>query len=331
MPEHGFLDRAERVVSGTRRVAVRARQVVAKTREEKPLASLGTWFASVLNVRCPNCGTRTLRTIYWHCAKCGYPSPQKIRCPNCGQTTARTRDWACQWCGYPLASPLYLELQGDYALPPTESLEQVKREEATATVAKKPMDNPPLAPTAEALPASVAEPSVPVVENTAPEPASTERPAPAAEAPPAPVAPPPSEEISATVTETVSLPQALVPEEEPAPVPVPLVSEEIIITAAEDLCGDFQTDAVLADRKYAGRMLRLKGTVELVESGEIGALPVVTLASIDSAAQKKVRCFFSERYRPVVTRMAPGQKVAVFGRYDGCEQDIRLTDCMPVG
>jgi hypothetical protein len=88
---------------------------------------------------------------------------------------------------------------------------------------------------------------------------------------------------------------------------------------------------VLADRKYAGRALRVKGTVDLITPGELGASPVVMLVSTDTSAEKKMRCSFGERYRAVISRMAPGQKIAVLGRYDGCEQDIRLVDCMPVG
>lgn len=111
---------------------------------------------------------------------------------------------------------------------------------------------------------------------------------------------------------------------------MPPVSGDVLPTTVEELHGDFLTDAVLADQKYRGRMLKVKGVVLEARIAE-GAVATLVLGSTDGDSPRVVQCAFEGKYAPLVGRMVVGTRVAIMGRYDGFDKDVRLTDCLPVG
>ncbi|MDP2918746.1 MAG: hypothetical protein Q8O43_00805 [Dehalococcoidia bacterium] len=278
---------------------------MAKTGNKKLVSARGSWFSSMLDLRCPACGTKTSSALLWRCSRCGYPSSRKIRCPNCGRQAARTRDWACQWCGYPLTSPLYKELTVDFAPLLSESMARVKQEEQASA------ETFTGTPTAASSAVPQATTKVPVSSNPNNETPSLPVPEPA----------PPSEKQPVKDVKA---------EPRPLKEPEPPVSDEEIAVTIEEIQRDFDTDANHANTTYHRRMLKVKGIVTETISGEGDAIPVLVLGGADTA-RKTLRCIFDKRYSAVVKRLLVGQRVAVLGRYEATDGNITLTDCMLVG
>jgi len=271
------------------------------------------------------------------------------KCPNCGQPTARTKDWACQWCGYPLISKFYKEIPKSYRELKEErrhKWEQVVREETEtsflspthapeleAEVTLEAEPKPMLEPEDEVAPESEPKPMLEPEAEVAPESEPKPMPEPEAEvtleAEPKPM-PEPEDEV-APESEPKPMPEPedeVAPESEPKPMPEP---EAEVGMTAEELYSAYKANAVEADTKYKGTILKVTGTVHKIVTKDTFDIYYIMLTSAEKHEEWNVRCTFDKKHGPELKRLTAGQTVTVQGKYDGYRTNILMRDCALVG
>ncbi len=221
------------------------------------------------------------------------------KCPNCGQTTARTEDWACQWCGYPLLSESYKKIPKTYKQLKEEKLDKQKplmREETELSLLPDYGAVPPMH--------TLESKSEPVLES---EPEPIIEPEPVLESEPEPIIEPEP-----------------VLEAEPEPLPA------AIEVTAEEVLSAYETDGVVADAKFASKILKVTGVVNRIEVSDVRDVYEIRLTSAEKTRLESVRCTFDKRHGAELERLTTGQTVAVQGKYNGSMIDIRIRDCVLV-
>ena len=292
------------------------RQRYYKIKIRKIIRLPGSMIARMLGIRCPNCGADTLSELLWNCTHCGHPSPSRLECPNCGLHMTHTDMGSCPKCGVAIGalqspssaddSPLKIDEIPEITPANNPTIEQISSAETAARLASeeiKPVEkveiaDPPPPPDAEIIsnPMPVALPAIkPVIENK----------------------PPPNIDIH----EVIELPP-------PQPKEIPVVGEDFSISV-EQLADIFKIDIAKADGIYKEKVLRVKGTIETVALDDPENHYII-LGGYHPSQEQKVQCIFDKKYEPVLTRLIPGQRITVLGRYNGYDTYIRLMDSLPV-
>ena len=239
------------------------------------------------------------------------------KCPNCGQPTARTKDWACQWCGYPLISKFYKEIPKSYRELKEErrhKWEQVVREETeTSFLSPTHAPEPEAEVTLEAEPKPMLEPEDEVAPESEPKPMLEPEAEVAPESEPKPM-PKPEAEVT--------------PEAEAKPM---LEPEAEVGMTAEELYSAYKANAVEADTKYKGTILKVTGTVHKIVTKDTFDIYYIMLTSAEKHEEWNVRCTFDKKHGPELKRLTAGQTVTVQGKYDGYRTNILMRDCALVG
>ena len=271
----------------------------------------GSIIARMLGIRCPNCGADTLSEFLLSCTHCGYPSPSSLECPNCGLHMAHTDRGLCPKCGADLSILQSAPTVGDSPLktddvpevipvvsPPAEEIKAVE-----AVVATTPVEPVAIIASPMALVPEVMQ-STPSTALQVPEPIT-----------------------QAKSSETQDIPDVI---ELPPPQTkeIPVVGEDFSISV-EQLTDIFKIDITKADAIYKEKVLRVKGTIEMVAVDDQENHYIILTGFVPSTEQK-VQCVFDKKYEPVLSRLIPGQKITVLGRYNGYDIYIRLIDSLPV-
>ena len=255
------------------------------------------------------------------------------KCPNCGQPTARTKDWACQWCGYPLISKFYKEIPKSYQELKEErrhKWEQVVREE-TETSFLSPTHAPESEAevTLEAEPKPMLKPEAEVTPEAEPKPVSESEAEVTPEVEPKPMLEPETEVTPEAEPKPMPEPEAEVtPEAEPKPMPEP---EAEVGMTAEELYSAYKANAVEADAKYKGKILKVTGTAHKIVIKDTFDIYYIMLTSAEKHEEWNVRCTFDKAHELDLKRLTTGQIVTVQGKYDGYRTNILMRDCALVG
>jgi hypothetical protein len=109
---------------------------------------------------------------------------------------------------------------------------------------------------------------------------------------------------------------------------IPVVGEDYSVSV-EQLADIFKIDIAKADAIYKEKVLRVKGTIETVVLGDPDNHYIILSGYLPSLEQK-VLCIFDKKYELVLTRLIPGQRITVVGKYHGYDTYIRLMDSLPV-
>ena len=279
------------------------RQWFSNIKIRKIIRLPGSIIARMLGIRCPNCGANTMSELLWSCTHCGYPSPSTLECPNCGLHMAHLDNGLCPKCGVAVVA-----LQSP---PPIdESLPEIETVPDTVSVDS---------PSVEEI--KVIEPRVAIIVSTPtlvpeimPNTAST-------------ASPTPESVIQDKPSETLNIPLVI---ELPPPQTkeIPLVGEDFSVSV-EQLADIFKIDIAKADAIYKEKVLRVKGTIETVVLGDTENHYIILSGYLPSLEQK-VLCIFDKKYEPIMTRLIPGQRITVVGKYNGYDTYIRLMDSLPV-
>jgi hypothetical protein len=109
---------------------------------------------------------------------------------------------------------------------------------------------------------------------------------------------------------------------------IPVLGEDFSVSV-EQLSEIFKIDIIKADAIYKEKILRVKGTIETVALDDPENHYVI-LSGYPPSLEQKVQCIFDKKYEPILTRLIPGQRMTVLGKYNGYDTYIRLMDSLPV-
>jgi hypothetical protein len=124
--------------------------------------------------------------------------------------------------------------------------------------------------------------------------------------------------------------KAIHPESPPAPKyeqGEPVASKppsDLPVVEAPMLSSEYESNEVQADRKYKGRMLAVRGTVEKVGKSPFGDQPYVELAG---SSLFGVSCEFSQKDEEQIVNLAPGDSVTIAGNCIGKFGSVNMKKC----
>ena len=292
------------------------------------------------------------------------------KCPNCGRETLRTEDWACQWCGHPLLQGPFKRIEKTYRqlkderinksieekgigrepkhelkyekeIEPKQDLEVIKgiKLEQESITGKK-MDvvqeiEKETVIEEKTEPVQEHEKELEKIEESEPELVVEPEAEPAQEVETEKEAEVEPEEEVKQVTEVVEeagdeeiqetepemeLVQESEPELEPA---------DMELTVGEILMA-YEEDDVAADEKFMNNILRVTGTVSLVDVKDRLDIHYIRLIGIGGDRRQNLQCMFEKKYSTALEQLEKGQTVTVQGRYRGSVIAIRMVDCVLV-
>jgi DNA-directed RNA polymerase subunit RPC12/RpoP len=287
------------------------------------------------------------------------------KCHNCGRETLRTEDWACQWCGHPLLYGSFKKIDKTYRqlkeerlnktvreekiiqepemepeiekeIEPKQDLEVIKRiklePESELEIENDVIQEMEKETVQEAEPEEKVEESEPepVVEpegepSKAVEDKNETEVEPEEEIKPEPevVEEPEVEEIHEIETEA-----ELIKEPEPEPEPEP-ENADMELTVTEILVA-YDEDDVAADEKFVNKILRVTGTVSMIDIKAKLDTHYIRLAGSGGDPWQSVQCIFDKKHSLALGQLEKGQTVTAQGRYSGSIIAIRMVDCVLV-
>lgn len=285
------------------------------------------------------------------------------KCHNCGRETLRTEDWACQWCGHPLLYGSFKKTDKTYRqlkeerlnktvreekiiqepemepeiekeIEPKQDLEVIKRiklePESELEIENDVIQEMEKETVQEAEPEEKVEESEPepVVEpegdpSKAVEDKNETEVEPEEEIKPEPevVEEPEVEEIHEIETEA-----ELIKEPEPEPEPE---NADMELTVTEILVA-YDEDDVAADEKFVNKILRVTGTVSMIDIKAKLDTHYIRLAGSGGDPWQSVQCIFDKKHSLALGQLEKGQTVTAQGRYSGSIIAIRMVDCVLV-
>jgi hypothetical protein len=285
------------------------------------------------------------------------------KCHNCGRETLRTEDWACQWCGHPLLYGSFKKIDKTYRqlkeerlnktvreekiiqepemepeiekeIEPKQDLEVIKRiklePESELEIENDVIQEMEKETVQEAEPEEKVEESEPepVVEpegepSKAVEDKNETEVEPEEEIKPEPevVEEPEVEEIHEIETEA-----ELIKEPEPEPEPE---NADMELTVTEILVA-YDEDDVAADEKFVNKILRVTGTVSMIDIKAKLDTHYIRLAGSGGDPWQSVQCIFDKKHSSALGQLEKGQTVTAQGRYSGSIIAIRMVDCVLV-
>jgi len=270
------------------------------------------------------------------------------KCPNCSRETLRTEDWACQWCGHPLLYGPFKRIQKTYKQLKEERLHKSKREagliqereqELESEKEMQPKQDLELIKEIEIEPEperelEKIEESESELEAEPTQETETEKEVGAGfeeegkletEA----IEEPESEEIEECEPETkpeIEKETESTPEPEPEPEPEPADME---LTVGEILTA-YEEDDVAADERFMNKILRVEGTVSLVDIKDRLDIHYIRLTGNGGDPWQSLQCMFNKKHSQALEQLEKGQTVTVQGRYSGSVIAIRMVDCVLV-
>jgi len=283
------------------------------------------------------------------------------KCHNCGRETLRTEDWACQWCGHPLLYGSFKKIDKTYRqlkeerlnrtvreekiiqepemepeiekeIEPKQDLEVIKRiklepeqelEEETNVIQeinKEPVQETEPEEKVEEIETELVvepetEPSQAVEDINEAEVETEEEIKQEPEVAEEPVV----EEIQETEPET-----ELIQEHEPEP---ELENADMELTVTEILAA-YDEDDVAADEKFVNKILRVTGTVSMIDIKAKLDTHYIRLAGSGGDPWQSVQCIFDKKHSSALGELEKGQTVTAQGRYSGSIIAIRMVDCV---
>ena len=118
----------------------------------------------------------------------------------------------------------------------------------------------------------------------------------------------------------------LVQEPEPEPKPEPADME---LTVGEILTA-YEEDDVAADEKFMNKVLRVTGTVSLIDIKDKLDIHYIRLKGSGGDPWQSLQCMFDKKHSQALEQLEKGQTVTVQGRYSGSVIAIRMVDCVLV-
>lgn len=285
------------------------------------------------------------------------------KCHNCGRETLRTEDWACQWCGHPLLYGSFKKTDKTYRQLKEERLNKTVREEK---IIQEPEMEPEIEKEIEPKqdlevikriklePESELEIENDVIQEMEKETVQEAEPEEKVEeSEPEPVVEPegepskavedknetevePEEEIKPE-SEVVEEPEVeeiheieteaeLIKEPEPEPEPE---NADMELTVTEILVA-YDEDDVAADEKFVNKILRVTGTVSMIDIKAKLDTHYIRLAGSGGDPWQSVQCIFDKKHSLALGQLEKGQTVTAQGRYSGSIIAIRMVDCVLV-
>lgn len=127
------------------------------------------------------------------------------------------------------------------------------------------------------------------------------------------------EEIEKTEPETEIIPEPE-PEIEPA---------DIELTAGEILTA-YETDDVAADERFVNKILRVTGTVSMIDIKDKLDTHYIRLTGNSGDPWQSVQCMFDKKHTAALGQLEKGQTITAQGRYNGSIIAIRMVKCVLV-
>jgi len=262
------------------------------------------------------------------------------KCHNCGRETLRTEDWACKWCGHPLLYGSFKKIDKTYRQLKEERLNKTVREE-------KIIQEPEIEPEKEIEtkqdlevikriklePESELEIEIDVIQEMEKETVQEDEPSKAVEdkneteiEPEEEIKPesempeePEAEEIQETEPEA-----ELIKEPEPEPEPE---NADMELTVTEILAA-YDKDDVAADEKFVNKILRVTGTVSMIDIKAKLDTHYIRLTGSGGDPWQSVQCIFDKKHSSALGQLEKAQTVTAQGRYSGSIIAIRMVDCV---
>ena len=279
------------------------------------------------------------------------------KCHNCGRETLRTEDWACKWCGHPLLYGSFKKIDKTYRQLKEERLNKTVREEK---IIQEPETEPEIEKEIEPKqdlevikriklePESELEIEIDVIQEIEKETVQEAEPEEKVEEFETESVVEPEGEPSKAVEEKneteVEPEEEIKPEpevvEEPEPEPEPeLIKEpepepepenaDMELTVTEILAA-YDEDDVAADEKFVNKILRVTGTVSMIDIKAKLDTHYIRLAGSGGDPWQSVQCIFDKKHSLALGQLEKGQTVTAQGRYSGSIIAIRMVDCVLV-
>ena len=279
------------------------------------------------------------------------------KCHNCGRETLRTEDWACKWCGHPLLYGSFKKIDKTYRQLKEERLNKTVREEK---IIQEPEMEPEIEKEIEPKqdlevikriklePESELEIEIDVIQEIEKETVQEAEPEEKVEEFETESVVEPEGEPSKAVEEKneteVEPEEEIKPEpevvEEPEPEPEPeLIKEpepepepenaDMELTVTEILAA-YDEDDVAADEKFVNKILRVTGTVSMIDIKAKLDTHYIRLAGSGGDPWQSVQCIFDKKHSLALGQLEKGQTVTAQGRYSGSIIAIRMVDCVLV-
>jgi len=250
------------------------------------------------------------------------------KCHNCGRETLRTEDWACQWCGHPLLYGPFKKIEKTYKQLKDERINKSVREEEAGWELKHELETEKemepkqdlevikgieLEPEPEKVKetdvAQGIEQEIEIEEETEP-----------VQEPERELEKTEIEECEPEIkTEIEKETEAM---QEPAPADMELDVAEIL-TAYEE-------DDIAADEKFVNKILRVTGTVSLIDIKDKLDVHYIRLTGSGGDPWLSLQCMFDKKHLSALEQLEKGHNVTVQGRYSGSIIAIRMVDCVLV-
>jgi len=281
------------------------------------------------------------------------------KCHNCGRETLRTEDWACKWCGHPLLYGSFKKIDKTYRQLKEERLNKTVREE-------KIIQEPEIEPEKEIEtkqdlevikriklePESELEIEIDVIQEMEKETVQEDEPEEKVEESEPESVVEPEEEPSKAVEdkneteiepEEEIKPESEMPEEpeaeeipetepeaelikEPEPEPEP-ENADMELTVTEILTA-YDEDDVAADEKFVNKILRVTGTVSMIDIKAKLDTHYIRLTGSGGDPWQSVQCIFDKKHSSALGQLEKAQTVTAQGRYSGSIIAIRMVDCV---
>jgi DNA-directed RNA polymerase subunit RPC12/RpoP len=282
------------------------------------------------------------------------------KCHNCGRETLRTGDWACQWCGHPLLYGSFKKIEKTYKQLKEERLYKSKgetgliQEREQEPESERKMEpkqdlelikwielEPEPEKVKEAAVAQGIEQETEPVKEPERELEKIEEPESELEAEPTQeteieeeVGAGPEEEgkqetevVEESETEEIQKSEPKTEEKvelkEPEPKPEPA---DIELTVGEILTA-YEEDDVAADEKFMNRVLRVTGTVSMIDIKDKLDIHYIRMTGSGGDPWQSLQCMFDKKHSKALEQLEKEQTATVQGRYSGSVIAIRMVDC----
>lgn len=223
------------------------------------------------------------------------------KCPNCGRETLRTGDWACQWCGHPLLYGPFKKIEKTYKQLKEERLHKSKGETGLMQEQEQePESEKEMEPKQdlELIKWIELEPEPEKVKEVA---------------------------VAQGIEQETETEEELEPVQEPEPEPKPEPAD-MELTVGEILTA-YEEDDVAADEKFMNKVLRVTGTVSLIDIKDKLDIHYIRLKGSGGDPWQSLQCMFDKKHSKALEQLEKGQTVTVQGRYSGSVIAIRMVDC----
>ncbi len=104
-------------------------------------------------------------------------------------------------------------------------------------------------------------------------------------------------------------------------------SSSAVDVTANELARQYRENHLAADKRYKGRILRIKGSVESVNRDVLPDSISVTLVSDSEIEFVSILCYFKEEWEDELSKLRPAQNCTIQGKCEGRSGYVILKDC----